>query len=60
MKGEVVPILETAASNKKTTQRASGSAPVALQIDMKEAQALRKKIVDHVQTLQKLQKALKK
>ena len=63
MKGEIVPILQTAAANKKALTRAkpgAPGAPVALEIDMKEAQALRKRVVEHLQILQKLQKAFKK
>lgn len=48
--------MKTAADNKKTPR---GSMPVAVDIDMKEAQALRKRVVEHIQTLQKLKKALK-
>ncbi len=56
MKGEVAPSLKTAADNKK---KPKGSVPVEVELDMKGAQVLRKRVVEHISTLSKLQKALK-
>ena len=54
---EVVPILAIAASNKKAAQQKRD--PEALDIDVKAAQELRKRMVNNGATLQKMQRAFK-